>query len=371
MILETAGLSFLGLGSQPPQADLGSMLGEGRKVLINAPHVAAVPGLVVFLIVMSLNLVGDGVRDALDPRLRAGVPGRPSAATRVERGAGAAPADVPGAVLVVAGLRTSFETAGEAVDAVKGVSLHVAPGECLGIIGESGSGKSVTGLSIARLVASPPGVIRGGAIRFGEHDLLTLPPGALQRLRGDRIAYVFQDPLTTLHPLMRIGNQVVEAIRAHRPVPDAQARQLAVELFASVRLPEPASIAMAYPHEISGGQRQRVSIAMALANDPDLIVADEPTTALDVTVQAEILDLLAELRTSRKLAMIFISHDFGVIGRICDRIAVMYRGEVVEEGGAREVLSRPRHAYTRRLLAAVPVLGRARDVLRPAVEAVT
>ncbi|WP_207457979.1 dipeptide ABC transporter ATP-binding protein [Azospirillum sp. SYSU D00513] len=366
MILETAGLSFLGLGSQPPQADLGSMLGEGRKALINAPHVAAVPGALIFLIVMSMNLVGDGLRDAIDPRLRTGLPARPSAATRVERVDGAGGEETaPGAALAVSGLRTAFET-GEGrmdavkVDAVKGVSLYVAPGECLGIIGESGSGKSVTALSIARLVASPPGVIRGGTVRFGGEDLLALPPGALRRLRGGRIAYVFQDPLTTLHPLMRIGDQVAEAIRAHRPVSRAQAWREAVTLFAAVKLPDPETIAGAHPHEISGGQRQRVSIAMALANDPELIVADEPTTALDVTVQAEILDLLDGLRRSRGLAVLFISHDFGVIARICDRVAVMHRGEIVEEGSARDLLSDPRHEYTRRLIAAVPVLGRAR-----------
>ncbi|WP_081863185.1 dipeptide ABC transporter ATP-binding protein [Azospirillum argentinense] len=366
MILETAGLSFLGLGSQPPQADLGSMLSEGRKALITAPHVAAVPGLVVFLIVMSMNLIGDGLRDALDPRLRSGIPGAPGAATRVARTAGgggnAAPA--PGTLLQVTGLRTAFDTAGNRadgpVDAVKGVDLHVAPGECLGIIGESGSGKSVTALSIARLVASPPGVVRGGAVRFGGDDLLALPVGALQRLRGGRIAYVFQDPLTTLHPLMPVGAQVAEALRAHRPVPRAEADRRVVELFAAVKLPDPATLVHAYPHELSGGQRQRVGIAMALANDPELIIADEPTTALDVTVQAEILDLLDDLRRRRGLAVVFISHDFGVIARLCDRVAVMLQGQIVEEGDTRSVLTRPRHAYTRRLLAAVPALGRSR-----------
>ncbi|MBP2295796.1 ABC transporter ATP-binding protein/permease [Azospirillum rugosum] len=362
MILETAGLSFLGLGSQPPQADLGSMLGEGRKALITAPHVAALPGLVVFLIVMSMNLIGDGLRDALDPRLRSGLPARPSAATRVERHVGDAhPAD--GALLAVSNLRTAFETETGVVDAVKGVSLRVAPGECLGIIGESGSGKSVTALSIARLVASPPGVVRDGAVRFGSDDLLALPVGALRRLRGGRIAYVFQDPLTTLHPLMRVGTQVMEAIRAHQPVSAAEAWRRTVDLFAAVRLPDPAGIAQAYPHELSGGQRQRVSIAMALANDPELIVADEPTTALDVTVQAEVLDLLIELRRQRNLAILFISHDFGVIARMCDRVAVMHRGAVVEEGDARAVLANPRHDYTRRLLAAVPVLGQPRRLI--------
>ncbi|WP_211109451.1 dipeptide ABC transporter ATP-binding protein [Azospirillum tabaci] len=362
MILETAGLSFLGLGSQPPQADLGSMLSEGRKALITAPHVAAVPGLVVFLIVMSMNLIGDGLRDALDPRLRSGIPGAPGAATRVARtveGDQTAAPD-PGALLQVTGLRTAFDTANGPVDAVKGVSLSVAPGECLGIIGESGSGKSVTALSIARLVASPPGVVRGGAVRFGGDDLLALPVGALQRLRGGRIAYVFQDPLTTLHPLMPVGAQVAEALRAHRPVPRAEADRRVVELFAAVKLPDPVSLVHAYPHELSGGQRQRVGIAMALANDPDLIIADEPTTALDVTIQAEILDLLDDLRRHRHLAVVFISHDFGVIARLCDRVAVMFQGTVVEEGGTRSVLTRPRHAYTRRLLAAVPVLGRSR-----------
>ncbi|WP_200476478.1 ABC transporter ATP-binding protein/permease [Azospirillum brasilense] len=366
MILETAGLSFLGLGSQPPQADLGSMLSEGRKALITAPHVAAVPGLVVFLIVMSLNLIGDGLRDALDPRLRSGIPGAPGAATRVERAAGGGgnSAPDPGALLQVTGLRTAFDTAGNwadgPVDAVKGVDLCVAPGECLGIIGESGSGKSVTALSIARLVASPPGVVRGGSVRFAGDDLLTLPVGALQRLRGGRIAYVFQDPLTTLHPLMPVGAQVAEALRAHRPVPRAEADRRVVELFAAVKLPDPATLVHAHPHELSGGQRQRVGIAMALANDPELIIADEPTTALDVTVQAEILDLLDDLRRRRGLAVVFISHDFGVIARLCDRVAVMFQGEIVEEGDTRSVLTRPRHAYTRRLLAAVPVLGRSR-----------
>ncbi|WP_159711316.1 dipeptide/oligopeptide/nickel ABC transporter permease/ATP-binding protein, partial [Geminicoccus flavidas] len=312
MILETAGLSFLGLGSQPPQADLGSMLGEGRKVLINAPHVAAVPGLLVFLIVMSMNLIGDGVRDAIDPRLRTGLPGKPGAATRIERPQAPAGQDGnSGALLDVRGLQVAFDTGSGHSLAVQGVDLAVAPGECLGIIGESGSGKSVSALALARLVPSPPGVITAGTVRFEEDDLLAAPPGLLRRLRGGRIAYVFQDPLTTLHPLMRVGDQVIEAIQAHRRQPAGTAWARVRELFTDVRLPEPDRIMQAYPHELSGGQRQRVSIAMALANEPDLIIADEPTTALDVTVQADILDLLAELRRQRRLALVFISHDFG------------------------------------------------------------
>ncbi|WP_407518801.1 dipeptide/oligopeptide/nickel ABC transporter permease/ATP-binding protein [Methylobacterium oryzisoli] len=359
MILETAGLSFLGLGSQPPQADLGAMLGEGRKVLITAPAVAAVPGLVVFLIVMSLNLIGDGLRDALDPRLRGGTPGRPGAATTVAPGL---PPAAPAEGLALRDLTIAFARPEGAADAVHGVSLAVAPGECLGLVGESGSGKSVTAHAVTRLVASPPGLIRGGTVAFRDDDLLALPPEGLRRLRGWRIAYVFQDPLTTLHPLTRVGDQVAEAIRVHRAVPAHEARARTRALFAAVMLPEPETIELAYPHELSGGQRQRVAIAMALANDPDLIVADEPTTALDVTVQAEILDLLDRLRRERHLAILFISHDVGVIRRICDRVAVMKGGRIVEEGETRAVLTAPRHPVTRGLIAAMPVLGRARAV---------
>nr|WP_084673995.1 dipeptide ABC transporter ATP-binding protein [Methylobacterium sp. WSM2598] len=373
MILETAGLSFLGLGAQPPQADLGAMLGEGRRVLIGAPAVAAVPGFAVLLIVLALNLVGDGLRDALDPRLAGGPAARPGAATRVARpplpaappAAGPPPADGlrPADGLAVAGLRVAFETPAGRAEAVRGVDLAVAPGECLGLVGASGSGKSVTAHAILRLVPSPPGLVTGGAIRFRGEDLLALPPAALRRLRGDRIAYVFQDPLTTLHPLIRVGDQVAEAIRAHRRVGAGEAASRAEGLLAAVALPDPGRIARAYPHELSGGQRQRVGIAMALANDPDLIVADEPTTALDATVQAGILDLLDRLRRERGLAILFISHDVGVVRRLCDRVAVMQGGRIVEAGEAARVLSRPQHPTTRGLIAAVPVLGRARALL--------
>jgi peptide/nickel transport system permease protein len=250
------------------------------------------------------------------------------------------------------------------------VSLAVAPGECLGLVGESGSGKSVTAHAVTRLVASPPGLIRGGTIAFRDDDLLALPPEGLRRLRGRRIAYVFQDPLTTLHPLTRVGDQVAEAIRVHRVLPARAARTRTRDLFAAVMLPEPETIGLAYPHELSGGQRQRVAIAMALANDPDLIVADEPTTALDVTVQAEILDLLDRLRRERHLAILFISHDVGVVRRICDRVAVMQGGRIVEEGETRALLAAPRHPVTRGLIAAMPVLGRRRSAEpRPVPEA--
>ena len=356
MILETAGLSFLGLGSQPPRADLGSMLGEGRKLLITAPHASLVPGAMIFVIVMSVNLLGDGVRDALDPRLRSGALSRPAAATRVER------RDVPeagdgAALLDVEGLRTEFRIGPRVYEAAGGVSFTVAPGECLGIIGESGSGKSVTALSLLGLVASPPGVVTGGAVRIEGEDTLSMTRERLRRVRGARAACIFQDPLATLHPLYTIGDQMVEAIRAHRPMRRREARAHAVSLLEKVRIPNAAARAGAFPHELSGGMRQRAGIALALVNDPVLVIADEPTTALDVTVQAQVLALLDELRRERNLALVFITHDFGVVAQLCDRVAVMYAGRIVETGPTADLLARPRHPYTRRLIACVPAPG--------------
>ncbi len=359
MILETAGLSFLGLGAQPPQADLGSMLGEGRRLLFTAPMVSLVPGAMIFLIVVSINLLGDGIRDVLDPRLRSGALARPSARTAVDpRRARPSRDPAPGAVLDVAGLRAEFRDGSETFHAVGGVDLVLAPGECLGLVGESGSGKSVTALSLAGLVPSPPARITGGSVRLGGEDLLDAPLSKLQALRGGAVAYVFQDPLSTLHPMMRVGDQVAEAVRAHRRVSRREAEARCRELFETVRIPNPEARMRAFPHELSGGLRQRVAIAMALANDPVLLVADEPTTALDVTVQAEVLRLLDRLRRERGMAVLFITHDFGVVSQLCDRIAVMYAGRIVETGPVDAVLAAPRHPYTRRLIDCVPVVGR-------------
>lgn len=361
MILETAGLSFLGLGSQPPQADLGSMLGEARSAMISYPFTSIVPGVMIFLIVMSINLLGDGVRDALDPRLRSGALSRPLQTTLVARD-GPIPAATDD-LLAIQNLETQFHVDDRNYKAVNGVSLAVKPGECLGVIGESGSGKSVTALSVMGLVASPPGVITGGAARFQGEDLVGAPYESLRCKRGDRVAYIFQDPLATLHPLYKVGDQLIEAIQCHHKISKTQARAKAIELFKSVRIPNPESRIDNYPHEMSGGMRQRVGIAMALANDPDVIIADEPTTALDVTVQAQILSLLDDLRRDRGLAIIFITHDFGVVGQLCDRIAVMYAGRIVEEGPTRAVLNAPAHPYTKRLIACVPELGKGRREL--------
>ncbi|MGP1355648.1 dipeptide/oligopeptide/nickel ABC transporter permease/ATP-binding protein [Roseicyclus sp.] len=359
MILETAGLSFLGLGSQPPVADLGSMLGEARSALITNPHTSVVPGLMILVIVMAINLLGDGVRDALDPRLKSGALNRPMAATLVARDREAAPQATEG-ILTLDELRTEFHVRDRVYRAVGGVSLAVKPGECLGIIGESGSGKSVTALSVMGLVASPPGVVTGGSVHYRGEDLIGAPYRRLRTLRGREVAYIFQDPLATLHPLYRVGDQLIEAIAVHRAISREEGRRKAIELLEAVRIPNAASRVNDYPHEMSGGMRQRVGIAMALANDPDVIIADEPTTALDVTVQAQILSLLDDLRRERGLAIVFITHDFGVVGQLCDRVAVMYAGRIVEEGPTRDILDSPRHPYTARLMACVPELGAGR-----------
>ena len=356
MILETAGLSFLGLGSQPPQADLGSMLGEARSALITNPHTSVVPGVMILIIVMAINLLGDGVRDALDPRLKSGALSRPMAATLVNR-TGPVPEPKGNGLLEVQDLETQFHVKNRVYKAIDGVSLHVKPGECLGIIGESGSGKSVTALSVMGLVASPPGVITGGAVRYDGTDLIGAPYKHLREMRGKNVAYIFQDPLATLHPLYKVGDQLIEAIRSHYSISGAEGRKKAIDLLRAVRIPNPEKRISDYPHEMSGGMRQRVGIAMALANDPDIIIADEPTTALDVTVQAQILALLDDLRKTRGLAIVFITHDFGVVAQLCDRVAVMYAGRIVEEGPTKAILDAPMHPYTARLMACVPELG--------------
>jgi microcin C transport system ATP-binding protein len=302
---------------------------------------------------MSINLLGDGVRDALDPRLKSGALSRPMAATLVDRREPVPEAEGKG-VLALQDLRTEFRVRDRTYKAVGGVSLSVAPGECLGIIGESGSGKSVTALSITGLVASPPGVFTGGAVRFNGADLIGAKYGRLRQIRGDRIAYIFQDPLATLHPLIKVGDQLVEAIRVHHAVSDREARTRALDLLRSVRIPNVESRIDSYPHEMSGGMRQRVGIAMALANDPDVIIADEPTTALDVTVQAQILALLKDLQRRMGMAMLFITHDLGIVRKLADRLCVMKEGKIVERGSVEQVFTAPQHPYTRALLAAEP-----------------
>ena len=356
MILETAGLSFLGLGSQPPQADLGSMLGEARSALITNPHTSFVPGIMIFCIVIGINLFGDGVRDALDPRLKKGSLIRPLPQTIYE---GGDTQPTPSTKLLsVQNLSTQFHVNQDVYHSSIDVSFEIQEGECLGLIGESGSGKSVTALSVTSLVASPPGVIKKGSVNYKNENLLALPYEKLRSIRGNKISYIFQDPLTTLHPLHTIGDQLLEALQAHdSKLSISESISKSKDLLKSVQIPNPDNVWDVYPHQLSGGMRQRVCIAMALINNPELIIADEPTTALDVTVQAQILNILNSLRKERKLSILFISHDFGVISQLCDRVIVMYAGSIVEEGPVKNVMQQAAHPYTSELIKCVPQLG--------------
>jgi peptide/nickel transport system ATP-binding protein len=258
-------------------------------------------------------------------------------------------------LLEIEDLRVHFKTDDGIVRAVDGVSLSVEPGRTLGIVGESGSGKSVASLTILGLSRAPNASI-SGAIRFGGRDLAQLDEEGLRTVRGNEIAMIFQDPLSSLHPFYRVGWQIVEAIQAHREVPKAQAKARAIELLREVGIPSPERRVHDYPHEFSGGMRQRAMIAMALANEPSLLIADEPTTALDVTTQAQILALLGRLQEERGMAVILITHDLGVVAENADEIAVMYAGRLVERAGARELFAAPQHPYTWGLLRSIPSL---------------
>ena len=256
-------------------------------------------------------------------------------------------------LLDVQHLSVAFGEGPRAVTAVSDVSFQIAPGETLGLVGESGSGKSVTAFSVLRLL-QPPGRVVGGQIFFEGRNLLALPESEMRKVRGARISLIFQEPMTALNPVMRVGDQIAEALSVHGIASGAEARAKAAELLDAVKIPEAVKRARDYPHQLSGGMRQRVMIAIALACRPPLIIADEPTTALDVTIQAQVLDLMRELKSRYNLALLLITHDFGVIAEMADRVAVMYKGQLVEQGGVRQILRQPEHDYTRALLAAVP-----------------
>ena len=259
-------------------------------------------------------------------------------------------------LLEVRDLATHFFTREGVVRAVDGVSFSVDRGRTLGLVGESGSGKSVTALSIIGLIPQPPARIVGGEVVFDGRDLTTLSERELEDVRGKRIAMIFQDPMTSLNPTLTIGTQLLETIRRHLHLPKREARRRAIELLDEVGLPNPETRLDDYPHRLSGGMRQRVMIAMAVSCEPDLLIADEPTTALDVTVQAQVLDLLDELRTQHDMAMIVITHDMGVIAEVADEVVVMYAGQIVEQAPVTELFARPEHPYTEALLGALPQL---------------
>jgi peptide/nickel transport system ATP-binding protein len=267
---------------------------------------------------------------------------------------GEAPTDA--AVLDVKGLQTVFFTNSGLFRAVDDVSFTVGRGETLAIVGESGCGKSVTALSIMRLVPDPPGRIVGGSVTLEGIDLLGLDEAQMRGIRGNRISMIFQEPMTSLNPVMRIGDQITEAVRLHRAMSRKQAWAKAVEMLRLVRIPEPERRASEYPHQLSGGMRQRAMIAMALACRPALLIADEPTTALDVTIQAQILALVLELQKELGMGLILITHDLGVVAQTAQRVIVMYAGKKVEEAGVETLFAQPRHPYTRGLMASIPTV---------------
>ena len=341
VVLES-GLSFLGLGVVPPAPSWGLMIRGARATMEQAPLLLLWPCLALTATILAMNLLCDALRDAVDPRTS----GQPlSLAERLLTGL--APPPSAGLVLDVQGLTVEIATPRGPIRPVQDVSFQVAEGKTLAIVGESGSGKSVTATALMGLLPAAARPVAGAAW-FQGADLLRQNEAALRRLRGGAMAMVFQDPMSSLNPVYRVGWQVAEALRQ----PGRAARVL--ELFRRVGIADPERRLRAYPHELSGGMRQRVMIAIAIANRPALLIADEPTTALDVTVQAQILDLLATLQRETRTALVFITHNLGVVAEIADSVAVMYAGQVVEQGSVAAVFGQPLHPYTAALLAAVP-----------------
>ncbi|MDY7088202.1 MAG: dipeptide/oligopeptide/nickel ABC transporter permease/ATP-binding protein [Actinomycetota bacterium] len=355
-LLSFAGLSFLGLGVQAPGYDWGRLLGEGLAQIYVHPAGALAAGVAVVLAAMAFNLTGEAVARAIG--LRSPHPGKSAGRApdhelpRAEAG----PDGPEQPLLAVENLRVGF---GE-VTPVRGVSLTVRRGEAIGIVGESGSGKSLTALAIAQLVA-PPGRVHADRLEFLGADLTGPGRKEHRRLLGTSLAMVFQDPMTSLNPVHRVGRQLAEVVREHQGADRRSAWQRAVDRLSAVRIPDAARRAKQLPHEFSGGMRQRAMIGMGVMANPALIIADEPTTALDVTVQRQVLQLLAGIRAAERVGLLFISHDVTVVGQVCDRVLVMYAGRIVEDLPTAGLLHDARHPYTRALVAAVPDMTTDRD----------
>ena len=366
-LLVEAGLSFLGIGEQPPTPSWGSMLNEGYSFIFSSSWALIFPGLAIMLSVLSFNLVADGLRDSLGrerPKKSklAGVTKEKRSRLAQLRGispraAQPAPAGaVEGAALLtVKNLRVEFLTNGKWFPVMEGANFSVERGKTLGLVGESGSGKTVSALAVMGLLPSR-GCRTGGSALFEGRDLMRLPPADFRQIRGNEIAMIFQEPMTSLNPAYTVGNQIAEQVRTHRHLSKAESWKVAVEMLERVEIPNASKRARDYPHAFSGGMRQRVMIAMALSCSPKLLIADEPTTALDVTTQAQIVDLLHSLQREEDMAMIFVTHDLGVIADIAEDVVVMYAGQIVEQTRSTALFTRPRHPYTEALLNSIPQL---------------
>jgi peptide/nickel transport system permease protein len=362
ILVVEASLSFLGLGNPPPKASWGSMLRAGFQLMATDARLIMVPSIAIALATLAFNAVGDGLRDALygsglAKRKKGDILGTTSV-MRLKVGQPPEPhVRADDAVLEIRALSVGFDSADGVVQVLDDVSLDVRRGEILGLVGESGCGKTVTAQSILRLLPSPPARVLGGEISFQGEDLLRMNSRQLREIRGREIAMIFQDPMASLNPAFTVGDQIVEAQRLHRNISRSAARKRAEELLDLVGIPDSRRRLDDYPHTFSGGMRQRALIAMALSNDPKLLIADEPTTALDVTVQAQIIELIRELRAEFGMSVLFVTHDLGVVQDICDRVAVMYAGQVVETAPVSRIFHTPRHPYTAALLQARPRLG--------------
>ncbi len=379
LIIMESTLSFLGLGLQPPASTWGGILAEGRRNMVVSPWLPVLPGLAIMVTVLSINLFGDGLAALFDPRLRRGGARRiipPSPSARVAAMEGPAHADqadepviVDGAsdgdeepLLQIRGLHVEFPVEGGTVHAVRGIDLDLRAGETLGIVGESGSGKSVTASAIIQLL-DPPGRVTHGSILLDGEDLVRATNRRMRQLRGRDIGMIFQNPAASLNPVLTIGFQMREAIRHVTGGSASAAAALARQVLVDVGIPDPDRIARQYPFELSGGMNQRVMIAMALAVKPRLLLADEPTTALDTTTQAQILSRLVDLTDEQDISLLLITHDVALVAEYADTIVVLYAGEVCEYGPVDQVIADPRHPYTRALLESVPRIERASEQL--------
>ncbi len=374
-LLVEAGLSFLGLGEQPPTASWGNMLSEGYQFIFRTPWALIFPGLAIMLTVLSFNLVADGLRDSLgrDRPKRSSLPS-PEGAERTSRlaqlrGLSRQPAETPtitapetDTVLAVADLRIEFLTSGQWLPVMEGANFELEKGKTLGLVGESGSGKTVSALAVMGLLPTR-GCRASGSARFEGRDLMRLSQAQLRQIRGNDISMIFQEPMTSLNPAFTVGNQIAEQVRVHRKVSKDASWKAAIDMLDRVEIPDAAHRAREYPHAFSGGMRQRVMIAMALSCSPRLLIADEPTTALDVTTQAQIIELLHKLQQEEDMAMIFVTHDLSVIADVADDVVVMYAGQIVEHTDATALFTRPRHPYTEALLRSIPQLTPAGEPL--------
>ncbi|MFT4306066.1 MAG: dipeptide/oligopeptide/nickel ABC transporter permease/ATP-binding protein [Microbacterium sp.] len=349
-----AGLNFLGLGVTPPEPSLGSMIADGNTYLQRQPWIIVPPAVVLTLTVVAFILLGDGLRDAITEKWDGSLVARPRRGARPMPRPEAAPAQfaLDDPIVRVHGLTVGYPSASADsgyVEVVSDVSFEVGAQETLGLVGESGCGKTTTSMALLGLL-SKGGQVLGGTIEIDGRPVSSMSRRERDALRGRTVALISQEPMVALDPLYTVGNQLAEAIRRHTPLRGAAVRRRAQELLAQVRIDDPEKVARSYPFEISGGMAQRVAIAIALAGDPRLLIADEPTTALDVTVQAEILDLLRAVQRERRMGLLLVTHNFGVVADLCDRVAVMKDGRIVELAAAEDLFDAPAHDYTKLLL---------------------